>query len=171
MIGFVRFFVNIILFALPPTHFFKLRGYLYRLSGLNVEGGVCFCGHGFVYGRGRVSIKSGTWISPGLILRTHVDAPITIGSNCDIGPSVELVTGSHLIGSQHRRAGEGTAFPIEIGDGCWIGARSVILGGVRVGAGSVIAAGSVVISNVPDNTLVAGVPARIKRQLDGGPIE
>ena len=71
----------------------------------------------------------------------------------------------------NRRAGEGTARPIEIGDGCWIGARSVILGGVRIGAGCVVAAGSVVTRDVPDNVLVAGVPACIKRQLDVGPSE
>lgn len=161
-----RFMANFLLFALPPTRFFKFRTYVYRLSGVILHDDVSFCGHGFIYGRGIVRIQSGTWISPGLILRTHIDAPITIGSNCDIGPNVDLVTGSHCIGTSHRRAGEGTALPITIGDGCWIGAHSLILGGVRIGSGCVVAAGSVVTRDVPDNMLVAGVPARIKRKLD-----
>jgi maltose O-acetyltransferase len=65
-----------------------------------------------------------------------------------------------------RRAGEGVANSIEIGDGCWIGARSIILGGVRIGEGSVVAAGSVVTRDVPSNVLIAGVPACIKRKLE-----
>ncbi|MDD5247876.1 MAG: DapH/DapD/GlmU-related protein [Rhodocyclaceae bacterium] len=57
------------------------------------------------------------------------------------------------------------ALPIEIGDGCWIGARTIILGGVRMGPGCVVGAGSVVTRNVPANVLVAGVPARVVREL------
>ncbi len=52
-----------------------------------------------------------------------------------------------------------------INDGCWIGAGSRILGGVNVGAGSVVAAGSVVVRDVPASVLVAGVPAIFKKQL------
>jgi acetyltransferase-like isoleucine patch superfamily enzyme len=52
-----------------------------------------------------------------------------------------------------------------INDGAWIGARAIVLKGVRVGAGAVVAAGSVVTRDVPPWTLVAGVPARVIRQL------
>jgi maltose O-acetyltransferase len=54
---------------------------------------------------------------------------------------------------------------VTIADGCWIGARALILGGVTIGPGSVIAAGSVVVSDVPENVLAAGVPARARRAL------
>jgi len=56
--------------------------------------------------------------------------------------------------------------PISVGDGCWIGARTVILGGVTIGAGSIVAAGSMVAYDVPANVLVAGVPAKVKRVLN-----
>jgi maltose O-acetyltransferase len=52
-----------------------------------------------------------------------------------------------------------------INDGCWIGAGSRILGGVNIGPGAVVAAGSIVTCDVPANVLVAGVPARVKKNL------
>ena len=51
--------------------------------------------------------------------------------------------------------------PITIGDDCWIGYRAVICAGVNIGRGSIIAAGAVVTRDVPDFTIVAGVPARV----------
>jgi maltose O-acetyltransferase len=79
------------------------------------------CGRGWVYGRGLLSIGNNTWLSPGVIFYTHLEAPIAVGSNCDIGPAVEFITGGHIIGFCSRRAGQGTAKPIVINDGCWIG--------------------------------------------------
>ena len=52
-----------------------------------------------------------------------------------------------------------------IGDGCWLGARAVVLPGVRIGAGSIVAAGALVTRDVPPNSLVAGVPAKLVRDL------
>jgi maltose O-acetyltransferase len=123
------------------------------------------CGRGWVYGRGRLCIGENTWLSPGVIFYTHIEAPIIIGSNCDIGPGVEFITGGHIVGSSSRRAGVGTAKSIVINNGCWIGAGSRLLGGVNVGIGAVVAAGSVVVHDVPPNVLVAGVPAAIKKNL------
>ena len=54
-----------------------------------------------------------------------------------------------------------------IGEGAWIGARSVVLPGVSIGNGAVVAAGAVVTRDVPANTLVGGVPAQHLRHLDG----
>ncbi len=127
--------------------------------------GVSVCGRGWIYGRGRLHLADNTWLSPGVIFYTHVDAQIVIGKNCDIGPAVEFIPGSHIIGDNLRRAGIGIARPITVGDGCWIGAKSMILGGVNIGEGCVIAAGAVVTNDLPPNTLVAGVPARVKRRL------
>ena len=164
----IRHFLNFVLRWLPPSRLFSLRCWLLRRAGIDLADDVSFCGGGWIYGPGRLSIGAGSWLSPAIVFYTHQEAPIQIGQRCDIGPGVEFVTGGHIVGSHRRRAGEGTARSIEIGDGCWIGASSVILGGVRIGSGCVVAAGSVVTRNVPDNVLVAGVPARIKHQLEIG---
>jgi maltose O-acetyltransferase len=161
----IRHIVNLLLGLLPPSRCFGLRHLFLRWAGLELERNVKFCGRGWVYGRGRLQIGEETWLSPGVIVHTHVDADITIGSRCDVGPGVEFMTGSHEIGAAERRAGKGSARPITVGDGCWIGARSLILGGISIGEGCVVAAGSVVAHNVAPNCLVAGVPASVKRQL------
>ena len=136
-----------------------------KFAQVDIAKDASVCGRGWIYGRGRLHIGNNTWLSPGVIVYTHLDAPIDIGSNCDIGPGVEFITGGHLVGASSRRAGEGTAKPIVVNDGCWIGAGARILGGVNIGRGAVVAAGSVVIHNVPENVLVAGVPAVIKKKL------
>jgi acetyltransferase-like isoleucine patch superfamily enzyme len=56
--------------------------------------------------------------------------------------------------------------PIKIGEGVWIGARATILPGVTIGAGSVVAAGSLVTKDMPANVLIAGVPAKVIRELE-----
>ena len=150
---------------LPPTRLFFLRRKMLEYAKVEIGNNAFICGHGFVYGRGEVSIGDGTWLSPGVIIRTHLDAPVSIGRNCDIGPSVDFITGSHEFGDPQRRAGAGIALPIEIGDGCWIGAHTVILGGVHIGSGSVVAAGSVVTQDIPENVFAAGVPAKVKKAL------
>ncbi len=160
----IRHLINFLLDFFPPSRLFILRRTLLRLAGVNLANNTCFCG-GWIYGRGQLNIGEGSWLSPGCVFYTHEHANIEIGKRCDIGPAVEFIPGSHQIGSSERRAGEGTARSISIGDGCWIGARSVILGGVSIGTGSVVAAGSVVTRDVPENVLVAGVPAQIKRSL------
>lgn len=161
----IRHFLNFLLNWLPPSRLFSLRRWLLRRANVDLGDDVCFCGGGWIYGPGQLRIGSGSWLSPACVFYTHHQAPITIGQRCDIGPGVEFIPGGHCLGGHSRRAGEGTALSIEIGDGCWIGARAVILGGVRIGTGSIVAAGSVVICDVPDDVLVAGVPARVKREL------
>lgn len=92
---------------------------------------------------------------------------ITIGDEAGLGPDVLVLTVTHQIGQPGRRAGDRATAPVTIGPGSWIGARSTLLPGVTVGAGAVVAAGAIVASDVPANTLVAGVPARVLRTLDG----
>ena len=54
--------------------------------------------------------------------------------------------------------------PVHIGDHVWIGARAVVLKGVTIGDGAIVAAGAVVVDNVPPRALAAGVPARVVRE-------
>jgi acetyltransferase-like isoleucine patch superfamily enzyme len=91
-------------------------------------------------------------------------APIDIGDEVMIAHRVNLVTSGHPVEPDQRKAAI-TAEPIRIGTNAWIGAAATVLPGVDIGAGAVVAAGAVVTRDVPPATLVAGVPARIVRQL------
>ena len=162
----IRHFVNIILYFLPPSRLFSLRRHLLHLAGVSLANTVSFCGRSWIYGRGELEIGKDTWISPGAIFYTHNDVKISIASRCDVGPGVSFVVGSHLKGNAHRRAGEGIAHSIDIGAGTWIGASSIILGGVKIGSGVLVAAGSLVDKDLVDNGLYAGVPVKLKRMLD-----
>ena len=90
----------------------------------------------------KLHIGEQSWLSPGVLVHTHVLADIKIGNFCDIGLGVEIMTSSHEIGPTARRACTGTAKSVFIGNGTWIGAKSIILGGVTIGDGCVVAAGS-----------------------------
>jgi maltose O-acetyltransferase len=116
-------------------------------------------------------IGEGTWVNHRCYFDTR--APITIGSACDIGMEVMFCTSSHEPGDHSRRAGHYFAAPIDVGDGVWIGSRALLLPGVSIGAGAVIAAGSVVTRDCEPDCMYAGSPARLVRRLDetGAPDE
>ncbi|MBM0415982.1 DapH/DapD/GlmU-related protein [Aeromonas veronii] len=160
-----RYVLLLTIKLLPVSRFFHTKRLLLKWAGVDIGNNVSFCGGGGIYGNGNVMIGDDTWFSPGCTIFSHVDINIRIGARCDFGPLVKIIPGTHMIGNSSRRAGKGMALPITIGDGCWIGADVLIIGGVNIGNGVVVAAGSVVTRDVPDNVLVAGVPAVIKRAL------
>ena len=90
----------------------------------------------------------------------------TVQSKLDLGPEVTFQTGGHAIGDRTRRAGEGEIYHQVIGNGTWIGGRSTICNNSSVGNGCVVAACACVVHDVPDNTLVGGVPAKVIRSLE-----
>lgn len=98
---------------------------------------------------------------------TFLDAgTITIGKNVLIGPSVQMYTSTHPLDYLVRREGLESAHPIRIGHDCWIGGNAIICPGITIGDRCVIAAGSVVTKDVPDDSMVAGVPAKIIKKLN-----
>ena len=88
---------------------------------------------------------------------------IEIGDNVLIGQQVVIATLNHDLNVQ-KRANMLPA-PVKIGNGVWVGAHATILSGVTVGNGAVIAAGAVVTKDVPENTVVGGVPAKIIKHI------
>ncbi len=88
---------------------------------------------------------------------------ITIEDDVLIGPKVNLITEGHPLNPSERKAL--TVQPIVIRRNAWIGAAVTILPGVTVGENSVVAAGAVVTKDVPANTVVAGVPAKVIKTI------
>ena len=91
---------------------------------------------------------------------------VKIGKNVMCGPNVSILTPNHPIDPTLRYNYLENALPITIGDGVWLGGGCTILGGVTVGDGSVVAAGAVVNKDVPPNTVVAGVSAKVIKQME-----
>ncbi len=77
---------------------------------------------------------------------------VTIGSDVAIGPGVTFLLGTHEVGSSTKRAGRGVAHNSRVGDGAWLGARSIVVGPADVGAGCIVGAGTTVVRTLPDNT-------------------
>ena len=148
----------------PLTRWFGLRRALYSMAGVSLSHTARICATARIH-HSNLEIGDESWIGTGAEIIPTSKAKVRIGNRCDIGPDVLVVTGSHEIGDQHRRAGVGFSSAIFIGDGTWIGARSTFLGGAIVGSGCVVAAGSLVTSQFPANVLVAGTPAKIIRAL------
>jgi acetyltransferase-like isoleucine patch superfamily enzyme len=89
---------------------------------------------------------------------------ITLEDNVLIGPKVNLITTNHPLNPAERRAT--ISRPILIKKGAWIGVGATVLAGVTVGENSVVAAGAVVSKDVPDNTIVGGIPARVIKSVN-----
>ena len=148
---------------LDNKHSGRLRAALLRLNGATV-GRDCFVRGGLqVQESFQIQLGDGVFINAGCCLDGAM--PIVIGSRAQLAYQVTLITGDHQIGPHTCRAGMMNARGITIGEGAWIGARAVILPGVTVGAGAVVAAGAVVTKDVAPDALVAGVPARVLREL------
>jgi acetyltransferase-like isoleucine patch superfamily enzyme len=112
-----------------------------------------------VTGWGRIRIGDRVFINSGTVLFSVVE--VVIGNDVAIANEAYLMdSDSH--GVEGRPVKEA---PIRIGDGSWIGARAMILPGVTIGSRCLVAAGAVVSRDIPDDTLVAGNPARVVREL------
>jgi acetyltransferase-like isoleucine patch superfamily enzyme len=92
---------------------------------------------------------------------------VQIGDRVYLSPGVQIYSSDHVFADANTCfIDQGvTALGVQIEDECWIGARAIILDGVTIGRRSVVAAGAVVTRDVPPHSLVAGVPARIVRDL------
>jgi maltose O-acetyltransferase len=146
------------LFAKSPS-----KGNLKRIKSL-----FAMCGEGVLIEAGfhcdygnEITIGDRTFIN---INCTVLDAPInegaiTIGSDCLIGPNVQLLTVSHAVNPAERLNKENFAAPITIGNNVWVGAGVIVLAGVTIGENTVVGAGAIVTKDVTANTVVAGNPA------------
>jgi len=91
---------------------------------------------------------------------------VHIGHHVMIGPAVQLSTAAHLLEAEARIQGWEVAKPIVIEDNVWLGGGAILLPGVTIGRNAVVGAGAVVSRSVPANTVVAGNPARVIREIE-----
>ena len=100
-------------------------------------------------------------------LHNTIIGPVTIGSHVNLAQGITVTALNHNFEDSDKRIDEQgvSTTPVTIEDDIWIGANAVILPGVTIGNHSVVAAGAVVTKNVPPHSLVAGVPAKIIKQI------
>ena len=119
--------------------------------------------------------NAGIWIGRDSLIGEYTvvrgQGGVTIGDRVYTSPLVQIVAVNHVFDDPSRSFTEQgiTAQGISIEDDVWIGSGAIICDGVHVCRGAVVAAGAVVIRDVPAHTVVAGVPARVVREIDGRP--
>lgn len=152
--------------VLPETRFFRLKTSLLRWCGAKIGANVRISSSAKFFGSGELDIGDDVWIGTYNVIHSVYRACIKIGNCCDLGPGVMILTGSHQIDPNGAHiAGKGTFADVEIGDGCWLGARSLILPGVKLGTNTIVAAGAVINkSSLESKCLYAGVPATLKKR-------
>ena len=116
----------------------------------------CDYGNNIVLGK-NVFINSNCYFMDG--------AKITVGDNVFIGPSCGFYTANHPLDYQTRNQGIEQALPILIGNNVWLGGNVIVLPGVEIGDGCVIGAGSVVTKDIEANSIATGVPCKVIKKI------
>jgi maltose O-acetyltransferase len=116
------------------------------------------CDYGY-----RIRVGARTLVNYGLVALDV--APIPIGDDVQIGPNVQLLTPTHPIDPDTRRAKWEAAEPIVIEGNVWLGGGVIVLPGLTIGENTVVGAGSIVTKDLPPNVVAAGNPARVVRSL------
>lgn len=140
---------------------------IYKLLGYKIGKGSmihqqCFCGVGNG-GKGKLILGDNSYINYRCFLDLGDD--IIIGKNVAVAFECTFINSSHEMGDENQRAGKGKASKIIIEDGCWIGARTVIMPGVTIRKGCVIGSDSLVLSDTEQNGLYVGHPAKRIKDL------
>lgn len=149
----------------------RYRAWRLRLSAEHVGTHVLIAVDVRIAGPSNFSIGNRSFINTGTLILAYDNGPITIGDDVIVGPHAVFVSANHGYDLLDRpiRQQEIIFKPITIEDDVWIGAQAVVLPGVTVGKGSVIAAGAVVTHDIPAYSVAVGVPARVvKSRLDKG---
>lgn len=139
--------------GLVPSHLFRIL--FYKMAGMRIgKGSRIHIGARFFY-PGNIKIGEGTILGDNIFLDGR--DRLIIGDHVDIASGVMILNSEHDINSEDFRA---ISAPVEIGDYVFIGPRAIILPGVKIKRGAIVAAGAVVTKDVPEYMIVGGVPAK-----------
>lgn len=160
--SFLLFVINTIL---KGTHFFKIkRVLLNQCEGVLIGENAKVVAPIYMPVYSELEVGDDSWIGKNFSLEGT--GKVIIGNYCDLGPGVTCVTGTHKIGKKDRRAGEGYNGTVRIGDGTWIGTKSILLVNNTVGEGCVVGAASIITKDIEANGVYAGCPAKLIRRLE-----
>lgn len=163
------FFLNLLLYiqnhiiTYIPSHVLR-RLFLRLLMGIQVGKGSATHMGLRLYTHGHIAIGDHCVIDRDCVLDGRGD--ISIGNNVNISPEVMILTAYHDPDAEDFA---GVEKPVVIEDYAWIATRALVLPGVKVGYGAVVAAGAVVTKDVPPRAIVGGNPARMIRDRKGTP--
>lgn len=165
------YLTNYVVAYLPS---FTLRHLWYRrVLGMQIAGGAGVHMGAYVWFWGprevrRVGVRIGRNSRIGRDCTIDARSPLNIGDNVALSPEVMILAGTHDVNDPTFADSEVGPWAVTIEDHVWIGTRAMIMPGVTVGHGAVIAAASVVTKDVPPLTIVAGVPAKPIGKRDPG---
>lgn len=142
-----------------PSHTQIIRQYFGKLFHHQLPSTSTIMTPTYIDRANKVTIGRHTFINHHLV--TVALGGITIGDNVQIAPNVTLLTANHDQNDLQLLH----CYPINIENNAWVGAGAKIMPGVTVGQGAIVASGAVVTKDVPDRTVVAGVPAKVIKQL------
>lgn len=149
-------FGNVVINKIPSRH---IRKWFYKILGAKIGNKTVICR------RVDVLFPKGLNISNNVAIGWFVDLDarggINIGHDTNISSHTKFITGSHNIDDPKFKA---SFLPINIGHHCWIGTGAIILQGVTIGDGAVVAAGAVVTKDIPPNEVWGGIPAKFIRK-------
>lgn len=147
--------------VLPRRNAAEARARLFALAGFRIGTGTRFLSSPRISGGNdlfsRLVIGQNCAIDEDCTF--DLEETVRIGDRVSIGPGATILTSNHELGPRERRAGSIVKRPVTVEDGALLGARSIILPGVTVGAGAVVNPGSVVTQDVLPRTRVGGAPA------------
>ena len=142
--------------TVPRSRAMAWKRFLLRAFGAKIAKNVRIESTATFWAPWNLSIGENSWIGGGA--RLYSVDKLTIGANVVISQEADLCTASHDITKPNRPL---VTAPIRIEDGVWIGARAIVLPGITIGEGAVVAAGAVVTKDVAPWTVVGGNPARV----------